>query len=44
MDQKREIDKEWLSMILEAKALGLSLEDIRHFIEEYKHIHKQTGS
>ncbi|MEX3713665.1 anti-repressor SinI family protein [Cytobacillus horneckiae] len=29
-------DAEWLELILEAKRLGLSIEDIKNFIEEIK--------
>ncbi|MEH7117061.1 anti-repressor SinI family protein [Neobacillus vireti] len=29
-----ETDKEWLALIIEAKKLGLSIEEIKEFLEE----------
>lgn len=30
----KNVDSEWLQLLLEAKAIGLSLEDIREFFEK----------
>lgn len=35
------IDTEWLHLLLEAKAIGLSLEEIRAFLKDQKDINQE---
>lgn len=37
---KQPLDREWLKLILEAKSMGLTVEDIRNFLMEAKRSEK----
>jgi DNA-binding transcriptional MerR regulator len=33
--KKNQLDEEWISLIIEAKELGVSIDEIREFIQSY---------
>ncbi len=41
--RSQKIDREWLRLIIEAKQLGLSIDDVRRFFEESNKKGKFTG-
>ncbi|MFC3884755.1 anti-repressor SinI family protein [Bacillus songklensis] len=36
MSQEKEIDQEWLELMVEAKKLGLSIQEVRHFMTSHQ--------
>ncbi|WNS75739.1 anti-repressor SinI family protein [Bacillus sp. DTU_2020_1000418_1_SI_GHA_SEK_038] len=33
---KGELDKEWKALILEAKKIGITIEEVRHYLQQIK--------
>ncbi|MFJ7929552.1 anti-repressor SinI family protein [Peribacillus sp. NPDC096622] len=38
--KKNQLDEEWISLIIEAKELGVSIDEIRDFIQSFNNVER----